>query len=110
MQQRRGDGRHVQLHVREHVCDFQGVGKERLAGFSFLRAMLLRGKLIRAAQQLHIIGGAILAQLRRQFGESRVHCAGGPVEAEEGFTGRRHALFYFTGRLNVPLGFLSVLS
>ena len=72
VQQRGAERGDVQLHVREDVRDFQGMRKVGVAGLAQLGAMLLGGKVKRAAQQLNIARRARLPYLFNQLAGSAV--------------------------------------
>ena len=77
---------------------------------ALLRAVLLGGKLIRAAQQLTSSAGRFWRNFASQLGKSRIQRASGPVKAEAEIY-RTGAMLYFTSpKAESPLGFLSALS
>ena len=59
VQQARGDGCRVHLHLRQHLGDFKGMNDVRLAGGAHLSLMMLRAEFPCLADQAYIFSGAV---------------------------------------------------
>ena len=70
VQQAGGDGDRVQLHVRQHVCDFQGVREVGLARGALLALVVAQGKIVGLADQLQIVARTVLPHLLQQVTEA----------------------------------------
>jgi len=85
------EGGDVEAHVGEDVGDLKRVGQERGAGLAELGAVLLSGKFVGAAEELGVVGGAILADLADQLEKASVKRAvGGRRLAARLAEGRSH--------------------
>src|SRR5579863_2261584 len=91
VQQSGDESRHIELHVREQVRDFYRMRQERLAGKTCLGLVLLGGKVISAAEELHVVAGTVLADFVHKLDKAQVHCAAGGL-GYRGFSGWIHGV------------------
>ena len=97
VQQGRAKRRDIQLHVREDVRYFHGMGKVGLAGEARLRLVLLGGEIVGAAQEVEIVARTVAAHLVHQLDKAQIHRAAGRLRYGR-FTSRFHIPLYSEGR------------
>ena len=71
VQQSGGDGRGVQLHLRQQNCDFQGMHEIGLAGGALLSAVMFEGEFVGAADDVEIVVGTVGAGNLQQVAKPR---------------------------------------